>query len=218
MKDYSLNTDEQKKYILSYKIEDGKIIAKLASGESYTIPYTEENEQSVISKMEVQARNAEVKPLSMMDKILSVSQPLILPIAIANFINYGGWFYGIVLAILVEGAIVYPAKRIINAIKKRDIKKLNYFLDHQQELNDNVGDNENMLLNVSKKTISQIKAQQAEEKKPFNINNIDNYSLSDLRTLKENLERISSFGFNEDESMLEEHGPVLKRTLDPKKK
>ena len=92
MKDYSLNDDERKQYILSYKIEDEKIIAKLASRESYIIPYTKENEQLVIAKMEKQARKAKVKPLSLTEKILAVSQPLILPVAIFNFISNGGWF------------------------------------------------------------------------------------------------------------------------------
>lgn len=223
MKDYSTNSYDQKKYILSYKIENGKIVAKLASGELYTIPYNEENEQAVISKMEMQARNATTKPLQVMDKVLSITQPLILPIAIANFINNVGWFYGIILAVILGGAIVHPAKRIINAIKERDIRKLNYFLDNQQELNDNVDKSENMLLNVSKKAVEQIKSEQSHERKPFSINNIDNYSLKDLRTLKENIERISSFGFNEEESILENsskepQGPVLKKTLDQKKK
>ena len=69
-----------------------------------------------------------------------------------------------------------------------------------------------MLLNVSKKTVKQIDFQNSTGKLPFNINNIDNYSLSDLKTLKENIERISAFGFNEDENVLEERGPVLKKT------
>ena len=222
MKDYSLNTDEQKKYILSYKIEDGKIIVKLASREIYTIPYTEENEQSVISKMESQARKAEVKPLDIVNRALSITQPLLTPIAVVIFINNGGWFSAMLLGIFASEAILYPAWNIINVMKQRDIKKLNYFLDHQQELNDSVENNEKMLLNVSKKTVSKIKAQQNEGKKPFNINNIDNYSLKDLRTLKENFERIPSFGFRENESMLKEptpekQGNVLKKTFNSKK-
>ncbi len=68
-----------------------------------------------------------------------------------------------------------------------------------------------MLLNVRKKTVEQINIQNTIKKPPLNINNIDNYSLSDLKTLKENLERISSFGFNEDEK-IKEKGPVLKKT------
>ena len=55
-----------------------------------------------------------------------------------------------------------------------------------------------------------------------NINNIDNYSLSDLKALRENIERISTFGFNEEETILEDtiekKGPVLKMTLDNKRK
>ena len=113
-----------KKFILSYKIENGKIIVKLASGGLYTVPYSEDNENTIISRMESQARNAQPKQLKAIDKILSITQPLILPLAIMNFVTYGGWFYAIMLAILVEGAIYYPARRIINAIKKRDIEKL----------------------------------------------------------------------------------------------
>lgn len=222
MKDYSLNYDDSKKFILSYKIENGKIVAKLASGELYTVPYSEENENKIISRMEKQARYAEPKPLKTLDKILAISQPLVLPIAIMNFVNNVGWFYGIMLAIIVEGAIYYPAKAIINAIKKRDIKKLNYFLDNKEELNESIEKSENMKLGVSKKAVKEIELQRSENKQPFNINNIDNYSLSDLKALRENIERISTFGFNEEEPILEdtieEKGPVLKKTLDSKKK
>ncbi len=222
MKDYSLNYDDSKKFILSYKIENGKIVAKLASGESYTVPYSEENKNKIISRMEEQARYAQQKPLKMQDKILTISQPLILPIAIMNFVNNGGWFYVMLLAIIAAGAIYYPAKTIINAIKKRDIKKLNYFLDHKEELNENIEKSENIKLGVSKKAIKQIELQKSKNEQPFNINNIDNYSLSDLKALRENIKRISTFGFNEEETILEdtieEKGPVLKKTLDNKRK
>lgn len=222
MKDYSLNYDDSKKFILSYKIENGKIVAKLASGELYKVPYSEENENKIISKMEEQAKHAQQKPLNPLDKILAISQPSVLPIAIINFLNNGGWYYGIILAIIAVGAICYPAKAIINAIKKKDIKKLNYFLDNKEELNESIEKSENMKLGVSKKAIKQIELQKRENKQPFNINNIDNYSLGDLKTLRENIERISTFGFNEEEPILEdakeEKVPVLKKTLDSKRK
>ena len=221
MKDYSLNYNDSKKFILSYKIENGKIVAKLASGELYTVPYSEENENKIISRMEEQARYAQLKPLKATDKILAISQPLILSIAIINFVNNGGWFYGTILAVIAAGAIGYPAKVIINAIKKRDIKKLNYFLDNKEELNEIVVKSENMKLGVSKKAVKEIELQRSKNKQPFNINNIDNYSLSDLRALRENIERISTFGFNEEpilEDTIEEKVPVLKKTLDSKRK
>lgn len=221
MKDYSLNIFEQKRYILSYQIKKGKIIAKLASGEIYTIPYTEKNEQLVISKMEKQAKQAHVKPILTIDKVLSITQPAILPLAISIFINNGGWLYGIVLAVVAIGAVKYPTQRIIHAIKERDIKKMNYFLEHKQELNDNFVDSKNMLLGVSKKAANEIKLQQETSDKSdkiFNINSIDNYSLNDLKMLRENLRRISSFGFDEKNEILsnssqEEQGPILKKTM-----
>ena len=78
-----------------------------------------------------------------------------------------------------------------------------------------------MKLGISKKAVKEIELQRSENKQPFNINNIDNYSLSDLKALRENIERISTFGFNEEEPILEdtieEKGPVLKKTLDSKK-
>lgn len=222
MKDYSLNFDDSKKFILSYKIENGKIIAKLASGKSYVIPYSEENEFTIISRMEYQARNAQPKPLKTYDKIFAIIQPLILPIVIMHFVRYGGWGCGIILGIVAEQAIYYPAKVIINAIKKRDIKKLNYFLDNKEELNENIEISENMKLGVSKKAVKEIELQKSENKQPININNIDTYSLADLMALKDNIERFSLFGFDEEETVLEdtmeENAPVLKRALENRRK
>jgi len=217
VKDYSTNSNERRKYILSYTIENGKIIAKLASGNFYIIPYNEDNEQAVISKMEMQARLAENPPLNIYDKVLAILQPLFVPIAIVNFINYGGWFWGIALVITGITAIYWPVKCIKNLIKERDIRKLKYLLDNQQELNDNVEKSENILLDVSKKAVNKIKIEQNKENKPFGINNIDHYSLKDLRTLKENIEIINSFGFYENNST-ESEEIVKKRVLSPDKK
>ena len=221
MKDYSLNYDDSKKFILSYKIENRKIIAKLASGESYVIPYSEENESTIISRMENQARLAHLKPLKQLDKIFAICLPLILLVAISNFINYGGWFNGIGLAIIAPSAIYYPAKAIKHAIKKRDLKKLRYFLDNKIELNENIEKSENMKLGVSKRAVKEIELQKSQNKQPFHINNIDRYSLNDLKNLRENIERISSFGFDEETPTIkettDEKGPVLKNVWQRKR-
>ena len=207
MKDYSLDKAEKKTYILSYKINDGKIIAKLASGESYTIPYTEENEKSVISKMEKQALKAK-------DKSKDNVAYKIFPISIVLCGTYCIFTTGpafICLSIITAiSTAIYARKKIINIIQKRDIRKLECFLNYKDKINETIEHNENMLLNVRKKTINQIKKQQDIHKEPLNINNIDNYSLNDLITLKENLERIYSFGFNENENMIEKKGKQKK--------
>ena len=221
MKDHSVNSAEQKKYILSYKVEAEKIVAKLASGEFYTIPYSEENEQAIILRMEKQARSAEITPISFSDKFFCFALSLALPILVLLLIVYGGWVCFTLFSLTVICELYYSKELISNIIKKMDIAKLNYFLDNQQKLNDNIGKNENVLLNVRKKAINQIKSEQSKGKRIFNINNIDNYSLKDLKTLKENIERIASFGFKEEDmskDFSEDSGPVLKKTLDSMKK
>ena len=78
MKDYLLNCDDSRRNILSYKIKNGEIVAKLASGELYTIPYSDENENTIISRMEEQARKSQITPLKKTEKIF----PLLLPFII----------------------------------------------------------------------------------------------------------------------------------------
>lgn len=219
MKDYSHNYEEYTKFILSYKIENNKIIVKLANGDLYTIPYTEENEQKIISRMEAQARFATIKPTGVFNIFFAVTYPLIwLPIAIINYINLGGLDYGFVLAMNSTCTILFSTKVISNLKRNHDIKKMQYFLANKQELNEALINNDNIKIGLSNKAIKQIELQKSTNQEPFNINNLDNYSLSDLKTIKENIARISAFNFDETAPLLEEPSPVLKRTLKNKTK
>lgn len=208
MKDYS-TLDNYKEFILSYKIVDNKIIIKLASEYDYIIPYTKENENKIIHKMETQIMNIKLNPISSLDKLVAFFCPLVLPFAIANFINYGGWLYAIILFLIATDAIYYPIKWINYNRKRKDYEKLKIFLDNKKELNDSIENNNNMLLGLSSKVKKEIELQQSNNQKPININNIDNYSLDDLKKLKENLLRIKSFNF--DENIKEEKTYVLRK-------
>ena len=208
MKDLS-TLDNYKEFILSYKIVDNKIIVKLASQEDYIIPYTKENENKIIDKMENQIINIKLKPIDKLDKYLAFLFPLILPLTIANFINYGGWFYAIILFLVAIDTIYLPIKWINYNRKSAYLEKLKMFLDNKKELNDSIENNNNMLLGLSSKVKKEIEIQQSNNKEPININNIDNYSLDDLKKLKENLLRIKSFNF--DENTKEEKTYVLRK-------
>lgn len=225
----NLICDDEEKYILSYKVEGEKIMIKWVGGKTDTIPYTKENEQSVIMQIKTQIRNAKAEPLSIfekientMEKILAISQPLVLPKAISNFINYGGFTYDMVLIAVIGGAIVYPAKWIKNSIKKRHIKQLNRCLAHCQESTEHLEDNKKVASKARKKTTHKIKQTPVEEVR-FDINNLDDYSLSDLKTLRESLERFVSPNFNGEKDISEKptqmrQGPVLQKKYDFKKK
>ena len=128
MKDYSLNRKDSESFILSYTIEDGNIAAKTASGELITVPYSMENENKILSKMEQQAKMAKLEPLSLIDRYFAIIQPIIiLPLAIYNFIYYGGSYYAILLLTVGFTAIFFPAQVISHLLKKKELKKLIIF-------------------------------------------------------------------------------------------
>lgn len=77
MKDYLLNCDDSRRNILSYKIKNGEIVAKLASGELYIIPYSDENENTIISKMEEQVRKAQIMPIKKAEKKFSIMKTIL---------------------------------------------------------------------------------------------------------------------------------------------
>ena len=58
MKDYSLNEEERKEFILNYAKEEDTITANFADGSSYIIPNTESNENKLEGKMIEQVANS----------------------------------------------------------------------------------------------------------------------------------------------------------------
>lgn len=213
MKDYSLDYLDSTHFILSYKIKNKKIIIKLASGKPHVISYSKENENIIINRMEEQAKYAFVKPISLYDYTLAIIFPLVLlPKTTLNFIEIGGWWSGLAFSCAVIGSICYPAKVINYLLRKKEVKKLKYFLAHKDELNKDIEKSENVKVGLSNKAVKEIE-KRVENKPTVNINNLDNYSLKDLKQIRENIERISYFGFDESKTICEEKGPVLKMTL-----
>jgi len=54
MKDYSLNLEDSKTFVLNYTVKDNQITVNLANGENYVIPYTAENEVKLLKRMKTQ--------------------------------------------------------------------------------------------------------------------------------------------------------------------
>ena len=66
---------------------------------------------------------------------------------------------------------------------------------------------------MSRSTVKEIEKQKKENREPFNINNIDKYSLADLRVLRDNIRRTAYFGLEEvPQSVACEKNPTLART------
>lgn len=194
MKDYTLDKLGREKFIKNYKVKNGKIIINLASKEKYVIPYTEENEKKVLSKMEEQVNNARIKPIGIINKFLAG-------------VSYGALALALYLSI-VETAILYfvvafglssffTYQLASNQIKLKDLEKQRFFLDNRKLINDNIKKSPNMTLGLDKKIVTQI--ERSDEQNIFDINLIDSYSLSDLKKLKRNILRFEEFKFDEQE-------------------
>lgn len=198
MKYYSINGKDRSSYILSYKIIDGKIITKYANGDCCSITYNKKNEDMILSKMEEQARKAEIMPLSDDEKRLPLS-PWILILTVFNFINFGGLLYLIVMILSFGCTIAFIINHIIYNSRKNDIKRLKFFLNNKDMLNDSIKNNDDVLMNTSKKMVKEIKLRKCQEKETFNINNIDKYSLKDLIILRDNIQSVylSCFKYND---------------------
>lgn len=59
MKDYTLNKEDERTFILNYEVKDNKIIVNFASGKKYEVPYTEEDEKIILTLMKEQVNNTE---------------------------------------------------------------------------------------------------------------------------------------------------------------
>ena len=188
MRNYSTNYEDYQEYILSYKIENKEIIIKLATNELYVIPYTKENERIVIAMMERQAKNIKEVPIEIIRRnIAFVGASLSLSlIAFMKYIAVGNFIT--LFAIIMFGSLTMlsTSTAIQNIIRNKDIKKFRYFLKNKKELNINAKKTKN--LNISKKAEREIQKQN--NITPININNIDSYSLKDLKKIRENIEQI----------------------------
>ena len=206
MKDYSRNEAERKEFILSYKEDkkNGKIILYLANGESYPIPYTEENLKKVDSRQKVQVKNADInaqehafsrfkKAMFKVRFVLTVTAGILFGIFAPNPFTallacVGYSICSVVIFTGIEAIALRNSKKI-------DLEKSKFFLENEEKINANLN-KQNALLNVSLKTVAKIEEVKAANR-PFNINDIDKLPLRDLKQLKANIDRIMSFGFDE---------------------
>lgn len=202
MKDYSLNKKEKRYFILSYTIVDNNIIAKLATGEKYVIPYNETNEKLVLSRMEEQAKNTGVLERKIR-KVLNKSVGCLVfgvgVLSVDVLLLMGGKLSWLCVGLGCATCVLLATEIVFTNILLNDIKKANYFIAHKK-LNKIVRKNKNILLGVSKNAVKQIE-QTPVGKTVFDINSIDNYSLSDLKRLRENIERDYEFGFVNDQEI-----------------
>ncbi len=211
MKDYSLNSEERKDFILGYEpIGDGNIAVKFAEGEPKPIPHTDKNEQIVIDKMKSQVANSskfESKMIQKKKNYYSYFLSIICAFVISLNLGLEGYLEGyvtetILVASIIASCSIIPGTLYIRTkLKLKDLEKNKKFLAIEKKLNDNVRNiNQNVLVNVSKKTKDYVsESLEDNQVNPvFNINSFNYVPFKDLEQIIENVDSNERFGFEYD--------------------
>ena len=211
MKDYSLNEEERKSFVLNYdKLSESNISVNFADGKIYFIPNTESNENKLESKMIEQASNCDGK-ISKLHRSNAINALLILTVItlisvgiFSSNINGATIVSKLIMTLFASSIVNIPmfTNIIINNNLLRDIKKNKFFVEHQEVINRGLN-NTNVLAN------SDVKVKQTDDSKTITINDIDyNYSFNDLKTIVDNANKEEYFEFD---TFSEEERPKIRR-------
>lgn len=214
MKDYSLNYDDSKTFILNYKIEDNQIIVNLASGEEYIIPYSLKNEKKLLEQMKEQVldsnlfKSKQEKRFSVAWKFAIWSSAMVVfnAIVLATGRSSLPILSGLCAGWFVFDTI-YRVYSMIDSKKKiKDVNKNRMFLNNEELLNEKVKSNQNILSNTNTKT-KKLVASTPEDAQVFSLNTMDKIKYQELKTILENIKRDEQFGF--EYSFTEEEKPMV---------
>lgn len=202
MKDYSLNLEERKDFILRYDVTEDKMIKIIfAKGKPWYVPYNKENEDKILKKMEKQLENAEQYEKNIKKKfacsllvfagcIGAALFPMLQMTGGENFLLYAS------LSSVSVGASLIPLGYVIkNNSKFKDLQKNIQFLEMKEKLNKAVRVDENTLVGVREETMRVIE-NFPEDREVFDINSFNYVPFKDLEQIMENVARNERIGFN----------------------
>ncbi len=206
MKNYELNSEKAKTFVLNYRIvkekDEDKIIITLADGSEYPpIPYTIENEQKILRVMKKQVmklKNCEVY-INDLKKCKNVNSN-IFKLCLLVFVSLSGIYALLSMNVSVQMLVKILVKLffiffslpfVIMGIKSlketikmdktlKDLEKNIDFIDNEKLLNEI--EREIVLKNVSEKTTYMVK----QKDKPITINDVDKIPVKDLNVMIEN--------------------------------
>lgn len=190
MKDYSLNDEERKSFVLNYTKEEETITANFADGSSYTVPNTENNENKIEGKMIEQVVSSKGKE----KKLVNSNTANILLICVVTIASIVG-VLSIkniptikAIAFAIGAATTLNMPMLIKLAKNnsilKDIQKNRYFVNNQEVINRGIT-NTNVLANSNTK------------EEVITINDIDyRYNYDELKQIVENTERQEQFNFD----------------------
>lgn len=195
MKDYSLNEEERKNFVLNYDVTEEELTANMASGNSFTIPNTEANVSKLEEKMIDQVINSKEKREKLELSNIWNKVGIIGILIISTTLMIGTKETSLTLSFIKEltkgiGIGVVCSIPVMIKIAKnnkilKDIQKNRYFVKNSETINRGIT-NTNVLANSLVK-----------ENKEVTINDMDyGYSYNELKQIVTNTELQETFSFD----------------------
>lgn len=221
MKNYTLNSEDAKSFILNYEIENNKIIIKFANNENYIIPYTEKNEKKILNRMKNQflCLNKDYK-LKLNNRFESRKVKIfgwgLLALIIIILYNGKGYTNLSITSIIADLTCmtynIYKTIHLKNLLK--DLEKNKILLDNQEKLNKMIKENKNVLTNTNEKIKNMVNST-PEDKPVFTLNSIEIVRLGELKSILETIRKEEQFNFDDTSINETNDEPLtLKKTMD----
>lgn len=203
MKDYSIDSEESKMFILNYGIKNENIIVKRAEGENFIIPYSTENENKIIERMKEQINDTAAFEGLQKDEINKKSVWFFISAVILmgggfSFFTPGAEVLNWIMTVVGFLGMTYSAIDIAQRkIKLKDLKKFQLFLANQELINERINNNENMLVGVREKTKELVRRKNdIGVKETLKLKDIDNVTYDDIEKILDNISADEEFDFN----------------------
>lgn len=194
---YTYENIELSSIIEKYKINYDKIIVNFLDGSSYELPLNKENEEIIKRRMLKQAiardesdALKEAKKKQIKALIWSIFQTYLTAICISNSYSNNGTMTATMLS-YISGIIVvlHGIEFKIDSEEIEEIEKYKIYLSIKDRLKDNI---KSPILYVGVNSIE----------KELNINTLDNYSLNDIKIIKNNLLKMENYNQNDNIKVL----------------
>ncbi len=201
MKDYTIDKELKKTFILNYEIKEGKIIVFLASKEKYILPDTRENELTVLKAMKKQVKHY-LKRKETMERFQMFGGKCILVgllacVGIFSFTNpiyvMASFVFFLLAQIIGIGSIIEFTKEL------KDLEKNELFLEYEKQINTNEEYQSEKTRNKKQQLVEKINQAmpktietyveerlapiESPEVPLFNLNTIDKISYKELKEL-----------------------------------
>ena len=204
---YGYEGAETGELIQNYKTSNDKIIITFLDGSNYEIPLTQENENDLLNQMLEQAQERsessslyDAKKRRIKALIWTITQVGFTMLSIFNYFNADSKgkriFTSVISGITVLTVVIDGLRYKFSNDEIKELEKYDIYLSIRERL-ENTND-PNLFNGIIKQGVQ------------LNINTLDNYSLNDIKKIRDNLKRSEKYSsyFNK-----EDNNPTLTKKI-----